>query len=154
MEECRRLPFTSYFSLVVQVDFDDKTPAEHLQILNDVVASLNSNLKADVRVVQRDDVVDEMLTFLLMHICKSIPSDEDERLGWATGLRNGEKETVYPILHWLLTEYDSLRKRTYLSQYLLPVDVPPEYLMRTSSGGNLEDLLEAYKELQAEVRRS
>ena len=32
-----------------QVDFDDKRPVEHLQILNDILSSLKPDLKADIR---------------------------------------------------------------------------------------------------------
>ena len=132
------------------MDFDDKPPIEHLQILNDVLASLSSHLKADVQALPRDEIVEEMIQFLLVHKYKLIPSDEYERLDWMEGVRNGRKETIYPILHWVLSDYETLRKRTYLSQYLLPVDVPTDYLLQTN--GNLEELLDAYKELQAEVR--
>eukprot|EP00578_Thalassiosira_sp_NH16_P012391 CAMPEP_0181124452 /NCGR_PEP_ID=MMETSP1071-20121207/26491_1 /TAXON_ID=35127 /ORGANISM="Thalassiosira sp., Strain NH16" /LENGTH=635 /DNA_ID=CAMNT_0023209763 /DNA_START=418 /DNA_END=2325 /DNA_ORIENTATION=+ len=137
------------FNIAIRaVDFDDKPPIEHLQILNDVLASLSSHLKADVQAVPRDEVVEEMIQFLLVHKYKLIPSDEYERLDWTDGVRNGRKETIYPILHWVLSDYETLRKRTYLSQYLLPVDVPTDYLLQTN--GNLEELLDAYKELQAE----
>jgi len=78
----------------------------------------------------------------MTHKCKCLPSDKD-------GFRR--KETIYPVLHWVLSEYENLRKRAYLSRYLMPVDVPMEYLPMTTNG-NLEEIFEAYKELQEEVR--
>ena len=103
-----------------QVDFDGKRPDEHIQILNDVIATLRPDLKADVRASSRDEVVEEMRLFLMTHKCKCLPCDED-------GFRR--KETIYPVLHWVLSEYEQLRKRTYLSRYIMPVDVPMEYLL-------------------------
>ena len=130
-----------------QVDFDDKRPVEFLQILNDILASLKPDLKADIRgAATRDEAVDEMRLFLMMHKCDCLPSEE-------VGLHT--KETIYPILHWVLTEYEHLRKRTYLSRFLMPVDVPMEYMStmnQTTVNGNLGDLLEVYKQLQEEVR--
>jgi hypothetical protein len=129
-------------NLLPQVDFDGKRPEDHLQILNDVIATLKPDLKADVRASSRDGVAEEMRLFLMTHKCKCLPSDED-------GFRR--KESIYPVLHWVLSEYENLRKRTYLSRYLMSVDVPMEYLSMQTNG-NLEELLEAYKELQEEVR--
>ncbi len=85
-----------------------------------------------------------MHLFLITHKCKCLPNDKD---GFS------KKEALYPILYWILSEYENLRKRTYLSRYLMPVDVPAEYLSMQSSG-NLDELLDAYKELQEEVRFS
>lgn len=130
------------------VDFDEKTPDQHLQIVNDVFASLDADMKADVRVVPREDVVEQMLQFLMVHKCQLIPGGEVERLDWIEGISRAEKKTLFPIFHWLLSDYENLRKRTYLSRYLMPVDVPSEYLMQNN--GNVEELLDAYKELQAE----
>ena len=148
----KRLSEKPFNRAIRAVDFDEKSPDEQLHILNDVLGSLDANLQADVRAAQRDDVVDQILQFLLLHKCDCIPSNgsEDERLfAFVEGLRTGQKDAIYPILHWVLSEYESLEKRTYLSQYLMPVDVPTEYLMQ--GNGNLEELFEAYKELQAEV---
>ena len=148
----KRLSEKPFNRAIRAVDFDENSPDEQLQILNDVLGSLDANLQADVRAAQRDDVVDQILQFLLLHKCDCIPSNgsEDERLFvFVEGLRTGQKDAIYPILHWVLSEYESLEKRTYLSQYLMPVDVPTEYLMQ--GNGNLEELFEAYKELQAEV---
>jgi hypothetical protein len=136
-------------SSFTQVDFDDKRPVEHLQILNDILASLKPDLKADIRgAATRDEAIDDMRLFLMMHKCDCLPSEE---VGFHT------KETIYPILHWVLTEYEHLRKRTYLSRFLMPVDVPLEYMStmnQTSENGNLGDLLEVYKQLQEEVRNT
>ena len=71
--------FTPFISLIFtsQVDFDGKRPDEHLQILNDVIATLMPDLKADVRASSRDEVVEKMRLFLMSHKCKCLPTDED-----------------------------------------------------------------------------
>jgi len=102
---------------------------------------LNSEVKADIRVSPREEVVELMLQFLLVHKCPCISAVDD--------IIVGQKAVIYPILHWVLSEYEQLEKRAYLSQYLMPIEVPSEYLIQTN--GNLDELLDAYKELQAEV---
>ncbi|EZA46412.1 Intraflagellar transport protein 81-like protein, partial [Ooceraea biroi] len=44
------------------------------------------------------------------------------------GLVRGEIEIIHPILTWLLTHIDVVRKRAYLSRFLVKIEIPPEYL--------------------------
>ena len=143
------ISYTTYYYSARQVDFDDQSPQERLQVLNDVVESLNVGIKTDIRATSSDQLIEHMLQFLLMHKCKQIPmTSEEARIEWIESLRKGEKKTVYPLLHWVLSNYENLKKRSYLANYLMPIDLPSEYLMERS--GNLVDLLDAYKELQSD----
>jgi intraflagellar transport protein 81 len=56
------------------------------------------------------------------------------------GLINGQPETVHPILHWLLQRQDDLKKRAYLSRYLVKIDIAPE--MRSDS-----DVIDLYEQV-------
>jgi len=60
------------------------------------------------------------------------------------GLINGRSETVHPILHWLLQRQDDLKKRAYLSRYLVKIDIAHE--MRSES--DVIDLYEQVRELK------
>ncbi|KAM0736970.1 Intraflagellar transport protein 81-like protein [Formica fusca] len=44
------------------------------------------------------------------------------------GLVRGEIEIIHPILTWLLTHTDVVKKRAYLSRFLVKIEIPPEYL--------------------------
>ncbi|XP_011687477.1 PREDICTED: intraflagellar transport protein 81 homolog [Wasmannia auropunctata] len=44
------------------------------------------------------------------------------------GLVRGEVEIIHPILTWLLKNIDIVKKRAYLSQFLVKVEIPSEYL--------------------------
>lgn len=44
------------------------------------------------------------------------------------GLVQGSPETVYPVMHWALGRLDDLKKRAYLSKYLMTIEVPDEFL--------------------------
>ncbi|XP_043517401.1 intraflagellar transport protein 81 homolog isoform X2 [Frieseomelitta varia] len=44
------------------------------------------------------------------------------------GLIRGDPDTIHPILTWLLSNADTVRKRVYLSRFLVKLEVPGEYL--------------------------
>ncbi|KYM98559.1 Intraflagellar transport protein 81 like protein [Cyphomyrmex costatus] len=44
------------------------------------------------------------------------------------GLVRGDVEIIHPILKWLLMHIDVVQKRAYLSQFLVKVEIPSEYL--------------------------
>jgi len=89
--------------------------------------------KADVQASSRDEVAEEMRLILMPHKCKCLPSNDN---------RFRREETIYSVLHCVLSEDKNLRKRTYLSRYLMPIDVSMEYLSMQANG-NLKELLEA-----------
>eukprot|EP01006_Ploeotia_vitrea_P026194 TRINITY_DN59160_c0_g1_i1.p1 TRINITY_DN59160_c0_g1~~TRINITY_DN59160_c0_g1_i1.p1 ORF type:complete len:719 (-),score=92.71 TRINITY_DN59160_c0_g1_i1:1305-3215(-) len=72
-------------------------------------------------------------------------------------LTTGEKQQVYPILHWVLKRMPENRKRVYLSKYLVPVEVPED--MRASDDGVREvweqyrGLVDQFKETHKNVDR-
>jgi intraflagellar transport protein 81 len=35
-------------------------------------------------------------------------------------------QVVYPVLEWLLSRIDDLKKRAYLAKFLVKVEIPPE----------------------------
>ncbi|CAD1475833.1 unnamed protein product, partial [Heterotrigona itama] len=44
------------------------------------------------------------------------------------GLIRGDPDTIHPILTWLLSNTDTVRKRVYLSRFLVKLEVADEYL--------------------------
>lgn len=103
---------------------------------------MNAELKVDLRDVGKDKVIEEMRHFLVTHSCTCIPVNNDEF---------GRKEAIYRMLHWALSNYESLQNEEYLARYLGPIEVPSEYMfMQTNE--NLLELVDAYKELQTKVR--
>ena len=41
---------------------------------------------------------------------------------------SGDKEILHTVMHWCLQRYDHLKKRAYLSKFLLPTEIPAEFL--------------------------
>jgi len=44
------------------------------------------------------------------------------------GLTNGDPNVIYPILFQILSNFDRLAKRAYVARFLVPIDIPKEYL--------------------------
>lgn len=61
-----------------------------------------------------------------------------------TGIIDGEKKVLYPVLSFILTRFPQLKKRAYVAKFLLPIDVPLEL----SSDPTIIDLLVNYRNLQ------
>lgn len=60
----------------------------------------------------------------------------------------GDKKTIYPILFFLVTRLPDLQKRAYLARFLVPIQVPEEFLADDEMKRNYQQ----YKELQAEFQ--
>ena len=51
------------------------------------------------------------------------------RSQFRTGLLQGEKHAVYPILQYLFEKLPELKKRAYVARYLVKIEVPPDILV-------------------------
>jgi len=162
------------------VDLDGQSQDERLQILDDVFAKLGFDVgERDARQEAKEERTQRMAQYLTYLKYKDIPPSASSsfiisgrasagsentaarctREQWLDSLGDGKKDTVYSILYWILSDYDRLCKRAYLSQYLVPVDVPGEVttvLPLTTNDGRgvdsrstLVNLSEQYKELQS-----
>jgi intraflagellar transport protein 81 len=63
-------------------------------------------------------------------------------------LVTGDRRTIYPVLYYILSQLDKHKKRAYLANYLVSVDVPSHYLV----GDEINGVYQKYKELQAEFQ--
>jgi len=57
------------------------------------------------------------------------------------GLISGRPEIIHPIIHWLLQRREELKKRAYLSRFLVKIDIAPE--MRSDS-----DVIDLYEQVK------
>jgi len=64
------------------------------------------------------------------------------------GLLAGDKDTVHPILFWLLSNLEALKKRAYLAKFCVNLEVPEEFLRDEQ----VYELFQMYKELQSQFK--
>merc|ERR1740115_619488 len=64
------------------------------------------------------------------------------------GLLAGDKDTVHPILFWLLSNLEALKKRAYLAKFCVNLEVPEEFLRDEQ----VYELFQNYKELQGQFK--
>lgn len=112
----------------------------------DVFGFMDTSMNVDVREVERDVLVHKMLTFL--NILKYQLPEEEEREHMIRGLAEGEKQYLYPILHWVLQRFPSLKKRAYLAKFLVPEPIPQEFMQDE----NLMEIHNSHKQLQQQFK--
>ena len=116
-----RPPFNRNYNIVT---FDELEPLALLQSLNDILGHISPQQEIDIRQEDPKTTTLRMMSFLKMLKCNFPSSQRD----MAQGLIGGEKRTIYPIMEWLLERLPDLKTRAYLSQYLVKIEVPPEFL--------------------------
>eukprot|EP00919_Chromeraceae_sp_WS-2016_P009739 GHVR01022952.1.p1 GENE.GHVR01022952.1~~GHVR01022952.1.p1 ORF type:complete len:682 (+),score=145.16 GHVR01022952.1:41-2086(+) len=139
VERLNAEPFSIKLSLIA---FDEKTGPELLETLNIVLTYIDKKQHcANIRDESIEALSNSVTEFLHVLGYKSDLSNSE----FSVGLMAGEKKVIHPLLQWLLINYDSCKKRAYLAQFLVNIDVPEEFLRDES----LCELHRQYKELQA-----
>mmetsp|Transcript_3541 Transcript_3541/g.12875 ORF Transcript_3541/g.12875 Transcript_3541/m.12875 type:complete len:696 (-) Transcript_3541:1374-3461(-) len=143
VEKLNEPPFRKGLSLVT---FDEKSAHELLEVLNDVLVALDKGHDVDLRSEPPEATGNRMLHML--QVCKyNFPTSDME--GYRKALLGGDRGTIYPVLHYLLTRLPQLQKRAYLARYLVSVEIPPEFMHEEA----VQDLYSSYKELQEEFKQ-
>ena len=59
---------------------------------------------------------------------------------------HGERRTIQHLLYWLVTKMPELQRRAYTAKFLVPLQIPDEFLVDEE----MRDTFQVYKDLQAE----
>mmetsp|Transcript_152159 Transcript_152159/g.269888 ORF Transcript_152159/g.269888 Transcript_152159/m.269888 type:complete len:676 (+) Transcript_152159:71-2098(+) len=133
-------PFNMGLSLVA---FDEKEPFELMEVLNTVLTQIDPLREVNLRDEQPDVVCQNIMEFVTVLGYKR-PFDMEAQ----QGLLAGDKYTVHPILHWLLQNFEALKKRAYLAKYCVNLEVPEEFLRDEQ----VYEVFQNYKELQSQFK--
>eukprot|EP00037_Helgoeca_nana_P008026 m.71887 g.71887 ORF g.71887 m.71887 type:complete len:663 (+) comp18676_c0_seq1:190-2178(+) len=144
-------PFSKEFSLI---GFDAQEPLQLLQVLNDVIEHINGNDKpTQIRQEEPEDTLSRMLGGL--RVFRYSPPSDDIK-GFRAALIGGDKETIYPILQWVLERTEDLKLRAYLGKYLVRIEVPPEFLQdpevaetHTKYMGLIQEFTEVHQDVES-----
>ena len=132
-------PFSRNDSLV---SFSRLSPLELLQLVNDIFASLDSKQQRDLRDEPSDVTTHRMIDFLittLKYLPSSIVSSSDDASSSASytseqladfgsSFISAAPATIYPVMLYLLSHYESLKKRAYLATYLTAPALPADMM--------------------------
>jgi intraflagellar transport protein 81 len=134
-----RPPFSKDLSLVA---FDELTSYDLLSLINDIFSHLDKKNKVDLRDEPHEQMIARMLSFIKLMKFPIRGSEED----FMNQLVMGNHGVVYPLLHHLLDKRTSLEKRAYLAPFLVPIDVPAQYMVDNT----VNNVYQSYRELQKE----
>lgn len=137
IQELNKEPFNKTYNLIT---FDSLEPLQLLQVLTDVLSIIDPKQKLDIREESSDQTA--IRIFGALRVLKYKPPTNDVS-AFRTGLVEGDKFVIYPILEWLLQRIPDLQKRAYLARFLVKVDVPPEIMQEDQ----IPDLYQQYEEL-------
>merc|ERR1719181_645663 len=131
---------------LTMVAFDEKTPFELLEVVNEVMAQLSSQHRIDLRDETPEATATRMLDF--MRVLNYRPPQQLEPQQAKTALLHGEPAFIYPILTWMLQRMPELQKRAYLARFLVNVEVP-EHMFTDEE---VIEVYQNYKDLQEEFK--
>ncbi|KAI6655108.1 Intraflagellar transport protein 81-like [Oopsacas minuta] len=135
-------PFSRNYNIIT---FDELEPLALLQALNDILAHISQQHEVDIRQEEPKTTTLRMLNFLKL-LKYNFPAPQRDM---AHSLIGGEKRTIYPIMEWLLARLPDLKTRAYLAQYLVKIEVPPEFL----ADHQIQELYTRYDSLLGEFKQ-
>ena len=132
-------PFSKDLSLVA---FDEMSSYDLLSLINSIFIHLDKKHKVDLRDEPHDQMIARMLDFIKLMKFPITGSEAD----FMNQLVMGNHGAVYPLLHYFLDKRPSLEKRAYLAPFLVPIDVPAQYMVDNTVNG----VYQSYRGMQQE----
>ncbi|GFU18327.1 intraflagellar transport protein 81 homolog [Trichonephila clavipes] len=143
IQELNKEPYNKKFNLI---SFDSLRTDNLLQIVNDVFAEVDPKMKMDVRAEDPEQMVLKSLNFL--KVLKYKPPETMDLSDFRQGLVTGEKSVIYHILEWILRRTPELKKRAYLAQFLMKIELPPDI----EGDADIMELYEQYENVIEEFK--
>lgn len=123
VETLNKPPYNKNFTLI---SFDSLAQEDLLQILSDVLLQVNDQQKFNINTDDFEQTITRILNGLF--ILRYPPIMDTFSNSFRQHLMNGEKNTIFALLEWLLTNMDLLQRRAYLARFLMKIDIPSEIL--------------------------
>ena len=135
-------PFSKGFATMA--DLDSKSSLELLETTCEIIVEIDPD-QANIFQEQTENKVHRVIQFLLV-MKFNIP--EEQMDDFHNLLLSGDTEILHTVMHWCLQRLDHLKKRAYLAKYLMPLDVPPEFLNEDL----IIELSQSLKEMQIDFK--
>ncbi|EGD75009.1 CDV-1R protein [Salpingoeca rosetta] len=147
VEKLNAPPFNKNFTLI---GFDAMSPEQLIETLNSIFVAIAPDHDVDTRQELPDDRVVRMMS--LLRVLKYKPSVSKSDM--AAGLIDAKPEVIHPIMHWALSKLPELKKRAYLANFLMTIEVPDEMMQNDEVAETREQylaLIDTFKEVHKEV---
>eukprot|EP00937_MAST-01D_sp_MAST-1D-sp2_P004596 g4596.t1 len=128
------------------VALDEKSGADLIRLFNTVLVKCDKSAHDVEEQQEEEDMRVFRHMFFLQTMRYKFPVDTDS---FRKGLARGDRGVMYKLLHWALSNFEHLQKRSYLSKYLVPVEIPQEFLQDEAVASNLASL----KQMQQAFKR-
>lgn len=135
-------PFNKNYPTMTE--FDSKSSLELLDLICETIVSIDPDQES----IYKENIefkVKRTIQFLMI-MKFNIPQDQME--DFQSLLMAGDKEILHTIMHWCLQRFEALQKRSYLAKFLMPIEVPPEFL----NDDLIIELTDRLKQEQAEFK--
>lgn len=120
VNQLNKEPFVKNLSFPL---FERLSPLGLMQILNEVLTEIQPKHAENIQDKTAEERVREII--MLLSVLEYEPVKGYCDLGAITeGLESNDKVAIYPILYWLLQSVPALKKKAYLAQFTLEVEVP------------------------------
>lgn len=105
------------------VKLDDYTVREIHQLVKLILDSLDKNNDINFTVETEEEVVkfEDYLNMLEFPV--------QEKKLFASQIFTGDKNKTYSFIYFILQNFKKLEKRAYLGYYLMPIDIPDEFII-------------------------
>ncbi|CAG2178538.1 unnamed protein product, partial [Oppiella nova] len=122
ISELNKQPFNKGLNVV---SYDTLRGEQRIEILLQVFDEIDSTFKSEsLRNLEPEEVVATILETL--RIMKYIPPNDIQPSEFRSALILGDRSLTTHILSWLLHRLPALKKRAYLSKYLVKIELSPE----------------------------
>ena len=125
-------------------DLDSQSSLELLETICEIVVEIDPD-QLTILEEPTENKVHRVIQFLLV-MKFNIPEDQMEDFHGL--LLSGDTEILHTVMHWCLQRLEHLKKRAYLAKYLMPLDVPPEFLNEDL----IIELSQSLKEMQVDFK--
>ena len=150
VERLQMPPFNK--TIATMTEIDSKTAIELLDLLCEIIIEIDPDQEILLR-----ETAEQKITRILhfLSVMKfNVPGDRQE--DFQTMLLNGDKEILHSITHWCLQKFEHLQKRAYLAKFLLPIDIPSEFLnddLVVELSQRLREMQQQFKEVHKAVEQ-
>lgn len=140
VERLNAPPFNKEINTMTE--FDSKSSLELLEYLCEIITLIDPDQES-IHKEATEGKVGRLFQFLTV-MKFNIPEDQME--DFQNLLLSGDKDILHTVIHWCLVKFEHLQKKAYVAKFLVPIDIPPEFL----NDDLLVELTSGLKELQGQ----